>query len=390
VLVWINVAGSAMSIKHKGRILAAAVAVTGVLLPLGSAQTATSAPLSSNRTVRALLDGAPSTALSDGSVLTQKRNPGHVVAQMRRPDGSTIRASGPVGATLVGKFTSNTLGHKAGAVGDPGTAEVSIEIPDTKLSGQDPQVQLNARKNSGRSVVTDAMETGMTFEQAVKAFGDMGDSIPTKAQALAVVNGTYVEATAAQSSFPVALAAPGLMSPVTATLPSVLVTGGTPVILDSACADFTGGPANHATSHGCNIRYLDYAVNGDWYISNKMKSSAEVSDWWYQMTRHDVYTTYNPGNSWIDWEPSAVYPKGSCGALTLGVKDPKTGVNISYGSTICPSSLGPVWASSAHLGFGGIWAGGSTGYENAIALGVVHNPPSTSAAYTVRIWVEWG
>jgi hypothetical protein len=378
-----------MNIKHKGKIVAVAVAVTGTLLPLGAAQTATGAAPLSERTVRAHLDGAPSTVLADGSVLTQKGSQGHVVGQVRWANGATIKTSGPEGSTLVGTFTSDPAGHKAGAVGDPGTADVSIQTPDPKLSGIDPQVQINARKNSGRSVVTDAMETGMTFEDAVRTFGDLGDAIPTKAHALAVVNGTYAAPTVAQSSFPSALALPSLTPQITA-VPAIIQTAATPVILDSACVDFTGGPANHATSHGCNIRYLDYSVSGDWYISNKMKSSAEVSDWYYQMVRHDVYTNYNVGNSWVDWEPSAVYPKGACGTLTLGVQDPKTGANISYGTTICPSSLGPVWASSAHLGFGGIWSGGSTVYQNALALGVVHNPPGKSAAYSVHVWVQWG
>lgn len=366
--------------RYKGRAFTV-LAVASMVIPLFAAQSATGAPTSSNRTVRAQLDGVSKT-LPDGSVLTQKSSRGHVAAELRFADGQTARASAPLGSTIAVVFTSNALAHKAGATGDPGSADVSVEAPDTKLSGVDPQKLITARKASGRSVVTDAMETGMTYEAAVSAFGDMGDVIPTKATAQAVVNGTYTAPGGAASAFPSAFTAPTVMAP------AVLKTGGTPTILDSACANFLGGPANHATSHGCNIRYLDYAVNGDWYISNKMKSSAQVSDWYYQMVAHDVWVGYNSGNSWVDWEPSKVYSEGACSTLTLGVQDPKTGVNISYGTQVCPNSLGPVFSGSA--GFGGIWRGGSTVYQNAIGVGVVHNPPGYSAAYVVHVWVSWG
>ena len=365
-------------VRSRGRVFTV-LAVASMAVPMLVAQSATGAPTSSDHTLRAQLDGVSRT-LPDGSVLTQKSNRGHVVAELRLADGSTATASAPLGSTIVAVITSNPLGHRSGATGDPGTADVSVEAPDTKLSGLDPQALVAAHKSSGRSVITDAMETGMTYEAAVSTFGDMGDAIPTKAKAQAVVSGVAAPVGAA-SAFPSAF---------TAAAPAVYITGGTPQILDSLCVNFTGGPANHATSHGCDIRYLDYAVNGNWYISNKMKSSAIVSDWYYQMVAHDVWVGYYSGNSWVDWEPSRTYSEGQCSTLTLGVTDPKTGVNISYGTSICPNSLSPVWASSAYLGFGGIWRGGSTGYENAIAVGVVHNPPGYSDAYSVHVWVQWG
>ena len=89
--------------------------------------------------------------------------------------------SGPRGSTAV-------ITQTRSADGRDGAAELAIQTPDAKALGADPAATARAYRDSGRSVVVEAMAAGIPYEQAVAEFGDMDpDPVPTKDEALAVL-----------------------------------------------------------------------------------------------------------------------------------------------------------------------------------------------------------
>ena len=56
---------------------------------------------------------------------------------------------------------------------------------------------------------------------------------------------------------------------------------------------------------------------------------------------------------WTDFDPYMTESVGRCGTWTAGVQDPKTGANIAYSGTVCPSSIGPVWTARAQRTYKG-------------------------------------
>ena len=122
-------------------------------------------------------------------------------------------------------------------------------------------------------------------------------------------------------------------------------------------------------------------------------SASALSGWFayaYGKTRYtDVTTTET---FWADFDPYSREPIGRCGTWTAGVQDPKTGANISYSGTVCPSSIGPVWSARAqgtYKGYGATWHGLSSTAKGAVAAGVVNNPPGSTASRTVRTRFSW-
>jgi hypothetical protein len=279
--------------------------------------------------------------------------------------------------------------------GRTGSAELSINTPDDKALGVDPVAKAEAYTASGRSVVVEAMAAGIPYEQAVAEFGDMDpESVPTKASALAVLGAVAP---------PTELATSGASRPATrATLSRVAAgivkTGGAPKPYDSACADIYYSREQY--SHACDVRYLDYAKDGQWYLSHKMKVSAAYDSFWSALTSANVYVVYGTGGSrnggkgtlWADFDPYTTESVGRCGTWTAGVQDPKTGANIAYAGTICPSSIGPVWTARAqgtYKGYGAIWRGRSSSAKGAVAAGVVNNPRGSTVSRSVRTHFSW-
>ena len=180
--------------------------------------------------------------------------------------------------------------------------------------------------------------------------------------------------------------------------PSIVKTGGAPTPYDSACADIYYNRDQY--SHACDVRYLDYARNGQWYLSHKMKVSAAYDSFWSALTSANVYVVYGSGGTgnggkgtmWADFDPYTTESVGRCGTWTAGVQDPKTGANIAYSGTICPSSIGPVWTARAqgtYKGYGASWHGRSSSAKGAVAAGVVNNPSGSTASRSVRTHFSW-
>ena len=374
----------------------------------GTVSTSSAAPPAPAPQVTTLrLDGVPPTSTASptsaasprsaasptstaGRVAQGGAGPGYARATMSTGSGHRISVSGPRGSTAV-------ITQTRSADGRDGAAELVIRTPDVKALGADPAATARAYRDSGRSVVVEAMAAGIPYEQAVAEFGDMDpDSVPTKGEALAVlapVGVTTPMGASVSPSLRQARTAPGVT-----VAPSILKTGGRPAPYDSACADIYFNARQY--SHACDVRYLDYARNGQWYLSHKMKVSAAYDSFWSALNSASVSVVYGSGGRgnggkgtfWADFDPYSREPIGRCGTWTAGVQDPKTGANISYSGTVCPSSIGPVWSARAqgtYKGYGATWHGLSSSAKGAVAAGVVNNPPGSTASRTVRTRFSW-
>jgi hypothetical protein len=356
---------------------------------LGMSTTSSAAPPGPAPRVTVLhLSGQARTALADGMLTQQRAGTGYVRATLTAGSGQRLTVSGPEGSTAVLTETQSPDGRT-------GSAELSIQTPDDKALGVDPVAKAEAYAASGRSVVVEAMAAGISYEQAVAEFGDMDPaSVPTKEGALAVLAATAPpsDTNGSGASRPATPAMPARVAP------SILKTGGAPTPYDSACADIYYSRAQY--SHACDVRYLDYARNGQWYLSHKMKVSAAYDSFWSALTSANVYVVYGKGGTgnggkgtmWADFDPYTTESVGRCGTWTAGVQDPKTGANIAYSGTICPSSIGPVWTARAqgtYKGYGATWRGRSSSAKGAVAAGVVNNPSGSTASRSVRTHFSW-
>ncbi|EWT00377.1 hypothetical protein N865_16045 [Intrasporangium oryzae NRRL B-24470] len=347
----------------RGKVIAASLSA-GVILSFASG----SPGLASEKpdTVTVLLDGLDHPAQG---VAEKVAKDGSVVATITTAKG-TVTVAGQRGALATMK--SDTGATKKGAPTASGGIETAVTLPDVK--DQDAKALAKAYRSSGRSVVLDAMATGMSFEDAVRSFGDMD---PEGTAAL-------LKARSASTGGTLTLASPTKQT-TTSTTSAVLAAA--PVLLDSVCAD-ASGDAGNATSHACAVRYIDWSSGGDVYYSHKEKVTARDDDWWYALDTAKVWVVYGSGNSVVDWDPYTTIPRGSCGTVSVGVTDPKTGVNIGYSGTVCPDKEGPVWTDS-NRGYGAYWSGYSRDYQGAVATSVVHSPPSASGSMTVKTYIHW-
>jgi len=362
-----------------------------------SATSSAAPPAPAPRVTVLHLGGQARTPLADGRLTRQRAGSGYVRATLAAGSGRRLTVSGPEGSTAVLTETQSPDGRT-------GSAELSIQTPDDKALGVDPVAKAEAYAASGRSVVVEAMAAGIPYEQAVAEFGDMDPaSVPTKAGALAVLAVTAPPSGSGAPSGPGVTSGPGVSRPTTGVVPArvppgIVKTGGAPTPYDSACADIYYNPERY--SHACDVRYLDYARNGQWYLSHKMKVSAAYDSFWSALTSANVYVVYGTGGTgnggkgtvWADFDPYTTESVGRCGTWTAGVQDPKTGANIAYSGTICPSSIGPVWTTRAqgtYKGYGAIWRGRSSSAKGAVAAGVVNNPSGSTASRSVRTHFSW-
>ena len=111
-----------------------------------------------------------------------------VVHDVARTDGYTIssitsgnvevRTTAPAGSTF---DLVTTTSHE----GKSGSITASVTTPNDKGNGVDPDVVIAQNKALGRSVITEVMTMGVSYEDAVRDFGSMmaPDEIPSKAAA---------------------------------------------------------------------------------------------------------------------------------------------------------------------------------------------------------------
>jgi hypothetical protein len=390
--------------RHRRLLITLTGLVAAAAPVLGMSTTSSAAPPTPAPRVTVVhLSGQARTPLEAGTLTRQRAGSGYERATLATGAGRRFTVSGPEGSTAV-------LTETQSADGRTGSADLSIQTPDDKVLGVDPVAKAQAYAASGRSVVVEAMAAGIPYEQAVAEFGDMDpDSVPTKARALAALgatatpNGPTRPGTTGSSSTTATPSRSSASRPPTReepdrVAPAVLKTGGAPMPYDSACADIYYGREQY--SHACDVRYLDYARSGQWYLSHKMKVSAAYDSFWSALTSANVYVVYGSGGTgnggkgtmWADFDPYTTEAVGRCGTWTAGVQDPKTGANIAYSGTICPSSIGPVWTARAqrtYKGYGAVWRGRSSSAKGAVAAGVVNNPSGSTASRGVRTHFAW-
>jgi hypothetical protein len=264
-----------------------------------------------------------------------------------------------------------------------GAADVTVTPPDD--SAVDPAAVVRDYKASGRSVITDAMETGLTYEEAVTQFGDMDPaSVPTKAQAARVVNGPSNKSAATDLS---EAKVSSTASPTTVSGTSTVAALTTATAYDSWCTDVSANGGDQ-TAHGCIIRYLDYSSGGLRYWTHKQKVTAKDDSFWMVMSSTTQRYIAPTGNSVVDWDPYQTQSVGNCNTYTVGATDPKTGVSASYSGTVCPNSFGPSFSDS-NRGYGSYWGGTSNDYVGAHSISVVKTSPGYSSNGSLKVMMTW-
>ncbi|HET7397861.1 MAG TPA: hypothetical protein VFJ94_05005, partial [Intrasporangium sp.] len=142
-----------------------------------------------------------------------------------------------------------------------GWLQSSVTTPNEKGLGIDPMKRIEANQRLGRSVITEIMSMGVSYEEAVRDFGNMlepTERLPTKAQAeRALANVRTLKAPPA----------------------TTMATTAARAYYDTSCRELYIDGAVHA--RGCDVRYLDYkGANGQWYLSHKMQVSAQYDSFW--------------------------------------------------------------------------------------------------------------
>ncbi|HET7476137.1 MAG TPA: hypothetical protein VFJ97_08970 [Dermatophilaceae bacterium] len=304
----------------------------------------------------------------------------HVTISSASGSLATTVAPGSIVKAVFGYGESAHDGTRAGS------AEVSVTPPDDSTA--DPAAVVRAYKASCRSVITDAMETGLSYEQAMSQFGDMDPaSNPSKEAAERVVaaeSGASLTGRASRTTQRVSLA-PATAS--TASTSPTVAAWATATAYDSWCTDVSANGGDQ-TAHGCIIRYLDYSSGGLRYWTHKQKVTAKDDSFWMVMSSTTQRYIAPTGNSVVDWDPWQTQSTGDCRTFTLGATDPKTGVSASYSGTVCPDKFGPSFSDS-NRGYGSYWGGTSNDYVGAHSISVVKTSPGYSSNGTLKVAMTW-
>ncbi len=139
------------------------------------------------------------------------------------------------------------------------------------------------------------------------------------------------------------------------------------------------------SGYGCTTYYLVAANGGDWWFNDKFKFSAHSTDtslFPVRLKQVAWKVSWGTNNVVYDWDPATTQSVGSCLTLTESASSgtvPAIGISIS--APICPNSLG-LWTLSSRVS-GAIWKGAEhdTGYDAAIGVQSVHNPPTAGVSY---------
>ena len=306
-----------------------------------------------------------STTLQDGMLIQQTpANAGRVHVTISR-DGREASAIVEPGAVV-----KATWAPGAGAVDGTRAGSASVEVTPPSDAKSDPSAHAKAYQASGRSVITDAMEMGLTHDEAMRQFGDMAPELnPTRAQAEIVVRRTRLHP-----------------AELVATTPAVATaTAATPY--DSWCTDVIANGGDQS-AHACIIRYLDYSSAGLRYFTHKQKVTAKDDSFWMVLSSATQWYVAPSGNTVVDWDPMRTESIGSCGTVTLGATDPKTGTSMGYSGAVCPNKFGPT-QTDYNRGFGSFWGGTSNDYVGAHSISVVKVNPGYSSNGTLKASMSW-
>lgn len=179
-----------------------------------------------------------------------------VLEAFTRADGYAVSTaiSGNVKVTATAPFGSEfTMSSSISSDGKTGSLSSSVTTPDDKaVAGKADQI-IALNKKLGRSVITEVMSMGASYEEAMAQFGNMlepSEVRPTKAQAQATVQA--IQSPAAVKAA-LATAEPPAGAPAIPTAPQAAAGR---VYYDTQCKYIYIDGDVHSRS--CDVRYLDY------------------------------------------------------------------------------------------------------------------------------------
>ena len=353
---------------------------------LGMSTTSSAAPPSPAPRVTVLhLSGQAARTLGDGVLTPQHAGSGYARATLAAGSGRRVTVSGPVGSAAVITETQSPDGRDGirRAVHSDSRRQGARRRPDAKAE---------AYAASGRSVVVEAMAAGIPYEQAVAEFGDMDPALGAHEGRCAGRPGPdgRKSGTAGESG---------------AATPGGSAGGSGRLHRDRhrwrrlrSCPASSRREGHRSVrlrlrrhllqrqqySHACDIRYLDYARNGQWYLSHKMKVSAAYDCFWSALTRRTspwstgraAPPTAGKGTVWTDFDPYTTEPSGAAGRGRQGCRTRRPVRTSPTRAPSAPRASARVdRARPGHLqGYGAMWQGRSSSAKGAVAAGVVNNP----------------
>jgi hypothetical protein len=280
-----------------------------------------------------------------------------LVRESLLPDGAAVATfrKGEVAVSVIARPGSAArLGLVDGAA-TAGVLHASVTTTRSKVARE-----ATAYRDSGRTVIGDLVALGMPRDEAERQFGDLATLEGT--DDAHVVDRHRVRLT---STTPLSAPAPSATAPYDAQCAAISVAEG------------------KITGYGCSTLFLVHQDGNDWWLTTKMKISAQSTDEsWFspkRLTQLGWRLSWATGNVLYDWDPYQTRVIGSC--LTMTVKSSSPWAEVAVQGTVCPDSLGPWSVTTARSG--GIWNGMEDGteYEGALATQAVHSPPGVPLSY---------
>jgi hypothetical protein len=334
-----------------GLSLAGSLGMTALALTGGPAPVAASVPMSDVLEQASGYVGVREVVNDDGTVTDTYRNPSGAEVRVSGPRGMRIR----IGPTVVSKAADGTAVHtQSVAARPPAIDKSSPGAADRAIA---------AYEAAGRSVVKDAIHNGMDPAAAQRLHGGSGAT-------------SSITATTA--------------SEVRLVGPNAVANG---TIMMSWCADYQSSDGK-AHGHACDIQKMDQDLGGgDWYLVDEQTASGWSTDtslFPKRLTQLAQWVAYPSGNTIVSWRPNGTQTIGQCQTVTSGISSPKTGLNYSVSTNICPDNFG-VYTITA-LQFGARWNGhepSANYYEGSDGVDEVHSPPSAADSPSLSVHIQW-
>jgi hypothetical protein len=362
-----------MNRYQKGVIVVTVASVVGVWGSSGSAQA---------QPVHTSMSDTITSSTSTYNSISELVNADHSVTDTWTDGSTVVKVSGARG-TLVQATSQMAKSGSTTMV----TAEVSATAPAVVKTAAAANAAISAYALEGRSVVDDAVATGMDRATAQRLFGHLMDA-PTS---LVTVAPAVRPAT---SSTPTAHAATNMPRPSVLGAPTVALASGS--IYDSWCVSLSQD-GNRVHSSGCDVQRLDQQRGGDWYLGDEFQDSGVSTDTCSLCAGQDRLTqlwsdlAYPSNNTIVNHNPagSASEPS-SCRSVMVGVTSPETGLQYTETQSLCSSNFGPhsLRTGPSSPVFGVVWNGTephANWWEATEGVDVVHDPAGASPSASLTI-----
>jgi hypothetical protein len=258
--------------------------------------------------------------------------PGGDVSTTWQANGALVRAAGAPGSQV--SFSQPSPTSMTAWVDAPASA-----VSDAKQYAA-----------AGRSVYWDALGAGMSEAEAQHMASEMGGSIPGVAPA-ASTN-----------------------------------------IFNSACATIAGGTDGGIQGRACLVQTFLQQKPGQWYIENKIQSSAASTKHGIQpLTQEKAWYCYCANGFTYDrvaWQPARAY---GVSGVPISLSASFAGFSVSVSLTVFPESVGPVTPSGiSQPAFGSIWKGQNAAtWDQANSVAIIHNGPGSPSNARVNLTLVW-